>query len=100
MKAIRTVLVPTAFTPNQDGQNDRLLVHGKDGAHIIVFKIFDRWGEQLYEQQDFPINDPVIGWDGTFKGQQMNSGVYIWTLEVEFIDGFRQLYSGQTTLLR
>lgn len=100
VKAIRTVLVPTAFTPNQDGQNDRLLVHGKDGAHIIVFKIFDRWGEQLYEQQDFPINDPVIGWDGTFKGQQMNSGVYIWTLEVEFIDGFRQLYSGQTTLLR
>ncbi|MCF8237650.1 MAG: proprotein convertase P-domain-containing protein [Saprospiraceae bacterium] len=94
------VLVPTAFTPNQDGQNDKLLIHGRDGIRIIVFKIFDRWGEQLFEQQDFPINDPLIGWDGTFKGEQMNSGVYIWTLEVEFIDGFKQLFSGQTTLLR
>lgn len=100
VKTNRVVLVPTAFTPNQDGLNDKLLVHGKEGTRIIVFKIFDRWGEQLYEQEDFPINDPQIGWDGTFKGQEMNSGVYIWTLEVEFIDGFKQLFSGQTTLLR
>ncbi len=100
VRANRIVLVPTAFTPNQDGQNDKLLVHGREGTRIIVFKIFDRWGEQLFEQEDFPINDPQIGWDGTFKGEQMNSGVYIWTLEVEFIDGFKQLFSGQTTLLR
>ncbi len=98
--ANRVVLVPTAFTPNLDGQNDKLLIHGREGTKIIVFKIFDRWGEQLFEQEDFPINDPQIGWDGTFKGEQMNSGVYIWTLEVEFIDGFKQLFSGQTTLLR
>ncbi len=100
VKANRVVLVPTAFTPNQDGSNDKLLVHGKEGTRIIIFKIFDRWGEQLFEQEDFPINDPQIGWDGTFKGEEMNSGVYIWTLEVEFIDGFKQLFSGQTTLLR
>lgn len=100
VKSNRVVLVPTAFTPNQDGSNDKLLVHGKERTRIIIFKIFDRWGEQVFEQEDFPINDPQIGWDGTFKGQEMNSGVYIWTLEVEFIDGFKQLFSGQTTLLR
>ena len=96
----RTILVPTAFSPNGDGQNDRLLVHGDKNARIIVFRVFDRWGELLYMQEDFPVNAPSIGWDGRHKGEQMNSGVYIWTLEVEFLDGYRKLYSGQTTLLR
>ncbi len=96
----RTVLVPTAFTPNGDGQNDKILIHGNEGTHIIIFRVFDRWGEKLYEMEDFIINDPNIGWDGTFRGADLNPGVYIWSLEVEFADGFRQHFSGQTTLLR
>lgn len=96
----RVILVPTAFTPNNDGQNDLMVIHGKDETHIHTFQVFDRWGEKLFEANDFEINNPNIGWDGRFRGSDMNGGVYIWVLEAEFPDGYRQQYSGQTTLIR
>lgn len=96
----RTVLVPTAFTPNGDGQNDLLLVHGHEGTTIRSMRVFDRWGETVFEAGGFSINDPIIGWDGRFRGAELNPGVYIWVLEVEFPDGFRQQFTGQTTLIR
>lgn len=98
--ANRTVLVPTAFTPNGDGQNDLLLVHGHDGATITSMRVFDRWGEAVYEAELFPINDSLTGWDGRYRGAELNPGVYIWVLEVVFPDGFRQQFTGQTTLIR
>ena len=82
----RGILVPTGFTPNGDLVNDRLIVHGRAGTKITVFKIYDRWGELLYEVHDFNINDENAGWDGTFKGQTMNSGFYVWYIEAEYID--------------
>ncbi len=96
----RVVEVPTGFTPNDDGQNDRLLVHGRNGTIVRRFLVFDRWGELVYEARDFEVNDPNTGWDGTFKGQPMNGGVFIWFVEVEFIDGAEEAYKGQTTLIR
>jgi gliding motility-associated-like protein len=96
----RTVLIPTAFTPNGDGSNDLLLVHGVEGILIKSFQVFDRWGEKLFETSNFLINNSNIGWDGTFRGGEMNSGVYIWTLEVEHLDGLSETLSGQTTLIR
>ena len=97
----RTVLVPSGFTPNNDQVNDRLLVHGREGTQIKVFRIFDRWGELLYEKFDFPVNDPSVGWDGTFRGQFLNSGVYIWYLEAIYpFDQQEESFKGQTTLIR
>jgi gliding motility-associated-like protein len=96
----RVVLVPSAFTPNGDGRNDMLLVHGKEGTHIHRFQVFNRWGELIFESHDFGINNPTIGWDGSYRGEQMNAGVYIWSLEVEYADGFRDVLSGQTNLIR
>ncbi|WP_170110703.1 choice-of-anchor L domain-containing protein [Flavilitoribacter nigricans] len=95
------VMVPTGFTPNGDGNNDLLHVHGKEnGTTVRVFRIFDRWGELLHEEHDFDLNDRGHGWDGTFRGQPMNSGVYLWQIEVEYPDGMRQVMSGSTTLIR
>jgi gliding motility-associated-like protein len=97
----RSVLVPTGFTPNGDGKNDQLLVHGLEGTRINVFRIFDRWGELVYERTDFRVNDPSSGWDGTFRGEALNSGVYIWYLEAVYpFDRRVEQYKGQTTLIR
>jgi len=98
----RGVHVPTGFSPNGDGNNDLLVVHGK-GAQIRrvqVFRVYDRWGELVYEDLDFPVNDVLRGWNGTFRGQNCQSGVYVWHAEVEYIDGFRQTAQGNTTLIR
>lgn len=99
-KKSNPVFVPTGFTPNSDGSNDRLLVHGKEGIVVRHFAIYDRWGELLYEARDFEVNDPNIGWDGAFKGKPMNGGVFIWRLEVEFEDGNLEVFNGGTTLIR
>ena len=94
------ILVPTAFSPNGDGINDLLLVHGSPGAQISLFRVFDRWGELLYEAANFPANDPQTGWDGNFRGQPMNTGVYTWYVEVTFASGKTAAFKGHTTLLR
>lgn len=97
----RAVLVPTGFTPNGDQTNDRLVVHGGAGTKIKVFRVFDRWGELVYEKYDFPVNDLSEGWDGTFRGQPLNSGVYIWYLEAIYpFDQQEEQFRGQTTLIR
>jgi gliding motility-associated-like protein len=96
----RIALVPTGFTPNQDGQNDRLLVHGRQGTKVRFFRVFDRWGQLIYQGNDFQVNDQASGWDGFFKGSPAQTGVYIWHLEVEYPDGLVESYKGQTTLIR
>ncbi|MCB0563171.1 MAG: proprotein convertase P-domain-containing protein [Phaeodactylibacter sp.] len=96
----RIIAVPTGFTPNGDNTNDILRVHGKNGTIVKRFQIFDRWGELLYQEGDFPINSETIGWDGTFRGQPANGGVYIWYLVVEYEDGMEEAFRGHTTLIR
>ena len=96
----RSVLVPTGFTPNEDQINDKLIVHGRTGTIIKVFRIYDRWGELLYEASDFKINDEKAGWDGKFRGKDMNTGKYVWYVEAQYIDGASEVFKGHTTLLR
>ena len=96
----RILLVPTAFSPNGDGNNDRLLVHGQEGTVVRTFRVFDRWGEMVFEAFNFPVNDTNVGWDGMYRGQLMNSGAFLWYVEVEYIDGLEQAFKGTTTLVR
>lgn len=96
----RVLAVPTGFTPNGDGQNDRLLVHGQEGTIVHSFRVYDRWGELLYEAKDFEVNDVNTGWDGLFGDQPMNGGVYLWYVDAEYVDGVREVFKGQTTLIR
>jgi len=98
----RGVYVPTAFSPNGDLTNDLLVVHGlsKQVRKILVFRVYDRWGELLYEDRDFAVNQITQGWDGTFRGQPSDPGVYVWLLEAEYIDGLQETLKGNVTLIR
>jgi gliding motility-associated-like protein len=96
----RELVVPTGFSPNSDNVNDKLIVHGRPGAVIKVFRIFNRWGETVYEAQNFQINDPNYGWDGRFRGLEIGTGVFFWYLEAEFPDGEILTYKGNTSLIR
>ena len=101
VRKLREVAVPTAFTPNEDGHNDRLLVHGRPGTRVLSFSIYDRWGDFVYSEGDFAVNDPDHGWDGRdHGGKEQNAGVYVFKAEIEYEDGSKETISGQTTLIR
>ncbi len=97
----RPVYIPSGFSPNEDGINDVFYIHG--GSQVVEIKsflVFNRWGESLMELYGFPPNDPTHGWDGTHRGQPMNSGVYVYYAEIEFNDGEVVIFKGDVSLMR
>ncbi|MEN0004927.1 MAG: gliding motility-associated C-terminal domain-containing protein, partial [Bacteroidota bacterium] len=97
----RRLYFPNVFSPNGDGFNDRFFPFaGPEVSRILTFKVFDRWGELLFEDGNFLPNDPQFGWDGTFRGQLMPVGVFVWMAEVEYVDGVREQLAGDITLVR
>ncbi len=97
----RPIYFPNAFSPNDDGFNDHWTAYAGPAVSVIEeLKIYDRWGELVFEARQIPPNDPTLGWDGTFRGQQLQPAVFAWTARVRFIDGVILYYSGDLVLLR
>ena len=98
----RPVFVATGFTPNGDNHNDRLFVQAREGVElrVLYFRIFDRWGELLFENTDFSPNQAAEGWEGIYRGKPVQPGTYIWHIGVEYPDGLQDSFSGQTTIIR
>ncbi len=97
----RKVYIPSAFSPNGDGLNDRFSIYGGNGIREIEYlQIFNRWGALVFEQKEFPPNADPLGWDGSFKGEPASSGVYIYQLKVNFVDDFEAFYQGDVTIVR
>ncbi|MCC6414195.1 MAG: choice-of-anchor L domain-containing protein [Saprospiraceae bacterium] len=96
----RRIFVPTGFTPNGDFNNDLLLVHGQASAQVLDFRVYDRWGELVYQAGNFVVNDETVGWDGKFRDKDMDPAVFVWVLEVKYLDGETEVLKGETTLIR
>lgn len=97
----RPVHAPNVFSPNQDGLNDFFNLWSSQAASgIDNLYIYDRWGNLIYRGQNIQLNNLQEGWDGTFKGEPVNPGVFTWMAEVRFIDDMVFNYSGDITVLR
>nr|MBS0037115.1 gliding motility-associated C-terminal domain-containing protein [Saprospiraceae bacterium] len=97
----RNVYIPNAFSPDEDGINDRFTIYGdKYVEEVEEMMIFNRWGAKVFEQRNFPPNDISYGWDGTFKSQENNPGTFVYSLQIRFVDGLVKSYSGDLILLR
>jgi gliding motility-associated-like protein len=86
--------IPTAFSPNGDGVNDELKILGS-GFDKIDFKVFNRYGELVFET-----NDAEISWDGTYKGKKQEMDVYTYYIKVVYLDKGVVEESGNISLLR
>jgi gliding motility-associated-like protein len=99
----RNIYIPTAFSPNGDGNNDLFRVFLGDGvAKVVSFRIFNRWGNLVYEDLDFTKAESLDinrGWNGTYKGELQNPNVFIYHTKVEFTDGKVIDYQGEVMLL-
>ncbi|NBC24633.1 MAG: T9SS type B sorting domain-containing protein [Bacteroidetes bacterium] len=101
VKVFRDVYIPNIFTPNDDGMNDVFLPEtGRRVTQVNSMQIFDRWGSLLFESRNFMTGDTNFGWDGTFRGQEMNPGSYVYKVEVTYDNGSTELLHGSVTLVR
>ncbi len=95
------VFIPTSFSPNDDGINDRFTVFSNDNIKIIkTLQVFNRWGDMVFEAKDIPTNDPLLGWDGSFRNLLQLPAVYVYKVEIELPDSRIRTLKGEITLLR
>ncbi len=91
-----SIFMPTAFSPNGDGHNDVLYVRGIQTCITnMLLQIFDRWGELVFQTETI-----ANGWDGTFRGQKLNEGVFAYYLTGSLANGRTISKKGNITLLR
>lgn len=86
------IYIPNAFSPNADGTNDSFIIF--DGSNVILeyeLAIYDRWGSEVYRG---------LSWDGTHKGEPVNSDTYVYSASVQMIDGVQRQFNGSVVLIR
>jgi gliding motility-associated-like protein len=80
--------VPNSFAPTSD--NPKLNIFEPVGVHLKEYdiQVYSTWGNLLWESTKLDANGaPAEGWDGTYKGQPMPEGDYIWRITAKFLDG-------------
>ena len=86
--------VPTAFTPNGDGNNDVLYVKGGPFTKLS-FRVYNEWGNMIFQSES-----QSAGWDGSYKGKLQPGGTYVWTLTGTTADGIDVNAAGEVTIIR
>lgn len=89
------LVIPSAFSPNNDGLNDVFRIGSISFQRLSEFRIYNRWGEQV-----FTTTDPSKGWDGSYKGIAQEAGVYYYIIRLATPNGTVQVYKGDVTLVR
>lgn len=89
------LFVPNSFSPNRDGKNDVLYVRGNKLSGIKIFRIFDRWGNLVFET-----NDVDHGWNGVYNGKMVDPGVFVYYVEALCDEGGEVFKKGNVTVLR
>lgn len=96
------IYIPNVFTPNRDGNNDVFSIYTTSlyDVGVIRYSVFDRWGELVYDAQNFDIVEEDFYWDGTFLDQPAELGVYAYLIEVIHENGYEEFFAGSITLLK
>lgn len=93
------IYVPNVFNPESSENGYFSVFSGTEIESVQNFNVFDRWGNQLFHRANLPTNSPSSGWDGTFRNQRMQPGVFVYYFEVLLADGSVVQYSGDITLM-
>ena len=94
------VFVPNTFSPNGDGSNDVFYPRGSGVFKIQNIKVFNRWGEIVFEKSNFNPNDASSGWDGTFKGKPLPPDVFVYILQVVCDNNTTLTFKGNIALIK
>lgn len=93
------VFIPNAFAPNGNVPENRILMVRATGiSSVKSFRVFNRWGQIVFERNNFAPNSTDYGWDGRVKGKPADTGVYIYTVDVICENGVPYSFKGNVTL--
>jgi gliding motility-associated-like protein len=92
--------IPNTFSPNNDGVNDYFYPRGRSLYNIQSMRVFNRWGQLIFQRQNFPANSESMGWDGTFNGHPAPSDAYVYIVEVICDNAQVVALQGTVTLVR
>jgi gliding motility-associated-like protein len=94
------VVIPNTFSPNGDGRNESFYPKGTGLFRVKSMRIFNRWGEIVFEKNEFTANDASAGWNGMFKGKMASPDTYIYTMEILCENNAIIPVKGNVTLIR
>ncbi|MGB5033468.1 MAG: gliding motility-associated C-terminal domain-containing protein, partial [Saprospiraceae bacterium] len=93
-----SIYYPNIIHPGGLNSFFTIYVYGAS-ANIKTLSIYDRWGERIWQKQNFPPNELQQGWDGKFKNQDVMPGVYVWHAEIVLKDGSVIVEKGDVTVV-
>ncbi len=95
----RIIFIPTVFSPNGDNINDYFFISGRSNLiNINYLRIYDRWGNQLFDKSNLTPGIDTEGWDGRFNGELMLPGVYVYVAELQYEDLAEKIQGGVTII--
>lgn len=95
------ISIPTAFTPNGDGNNDYLAIKINHSVQrILKFEVYDRWGQINFKAINFRPKNKKQKWDGTFRKKPAPDGVYIVVVVIKTKEGETKSYTEEVSLIR
>jgi len=84
------VYIPNTFSPNGDGVNDVFYLRSSGALSISSFKVFNKWGNLVFQKNGGSANNSLDGWDGNSNGVALQADVYVYVVDV--------ICSGNTTI--
>ncbi len=102
VKQVRTVAIPNIFSPNGDNVNDFFTVFAEplNIKYVEELKVFDRWGNLVFDNNNFPPNILENGWNGKFNGKSVPTGIYAYSATIRFLDDEIIRYTGDVLVVR
>ena len=102
VRVIRKIFAPNVFSPEAKEPNNKYFTisGGEELVEVEEMVIFNRWGQQIYQKQNFAPVDQSAAWDGTSGGQLVPPGVYVYYVSAVFSDGKKEVFAGDVTLIR
>jgi hypothetical protein len=94
------IYVPNAITTDNPDNGVLTVFAGAEVQQIQWLRVYDRWGNQVFDNQNFAPNDPRSGWDGRINGQPAPPAVFVWMAAIEFVDGSVQIFKGDVSVVR
>ncbi|GEO11089.1 NHL domain-containing protein [Segetibacter aerophilus] len=95
LRVVTDLYMPTAFTPNDDGKNDVFRIPPATSITLKEFTVFNRWGAKV-----FTTRDQQTGWNGKYKGNLSDMGVYIYIISGTDLQGKEVFVKGSVLLMR